>query len=139
MSEYKQFSILFAASFRHFTYVTAHSPTLPSLHLRHSSFSNPFVASLTSQLILQPFFRFSYVTGSSLTSPGEPPMLSTARAIQILGSQPTFIKPILILSSHLCPVIPNDLFLQVSPLKLCMHFRIAPYVLHVLFISVVSI
>ena len=28
-----------------------------------------------SQLILQPFFRFSYVTGFSLTSPGEPPMV----------------------------------------------------------------
>ena len=27
-----------------------------------------------SQLILQPFFRFSCITGSSLTSPGEPPM-----------------------------------------------------------------
>ena len=52
----------------------AHSPTFPSLHLRHSSFSNPSVASSTSQLILQPFFRFSYVTGSSLTSPGETPM-----------------------------------------------------------------
>ena len=52
----------------------AHSPTFPSLHLRHSSFFNPSVASLTSQLILQPLFRFSYVTGSSLTSRGEPPM-----------------------------------------------------------------
>ena len=51
----------------------AHSPTLPSLYLRHSSFSYPPVASPTSQLILQPFFRFSYVTGSSRTSPGEPP------------------------------------------------------------------
>ena len=60
--------------FRHFTYVTAHSTTLPSLYLRHSSFSNPSVASPTSQLILQPFFRFYYVTGSSLTSPGGPPM-----------------------------------------------------------------
>ena len=39
------------------------------------SFCNPSVASPTSQLILQPFFRFSYVTGSSLMSPGEPPML----------------------------------------------------------------
>ena len=28
-----------------------------------------------SQLILQPFFRFSYVTSSSLTSPGEPSMV----------------------------------------------------------------
>ena len=49
--------------FRRFTYVTAHSPTLPLLHLHH-------------QLILQPFFLFSYATGSSLTSPGEPPMNS---------------------------------------------------------------
>ena len=32
-----------------FTYVTAHSPTLPLLHLRHSSFSNPSFASPTSQ------------------------------------------------------------------------------------------
>ena len=38
--------------FGHFTYVTAHSPTLPSLYLRHRSFSNPSVASPTSQLIL---------------------------------------------------------------------------------------
>ena len=65
---------LILQSFRHFTYVTAHSPTLPSLYLRHSSFCNHSVASPTSQLILQPLFRFSYVTGSSLTSPGEPPM-----------------------------------------------------------------
>ena len=60
--------------FRHFTYVTSHSPTLPSLYLRHSSFSNRFVDSPTSQLILQPFFRFSYVRGSWLTSAGEPSM-----------------------------------------------------------------
>ena len=53
----------------------AHSPTFPSLHLRHSSFSNPSVGSPTSQLIIQSFFRFSYVTGSSLTSPGEPSMM----------------------------------------------------------------
>ena len=51
--------------------ITAHSPTTPSLYLRHSSFSNPSVVSSTSQLILQPLFRFSYVTGSSLMSPGE--------------------------------------------------------------------
>ena len=37
--------------FRHFTYVTAHSPTLPLLHLRHSSFSNPSLASPTSQTL----------------------------------------------------------------------------------------
>ena len=80
--------LLILQPFLHFTYVTTnsrtflslylrqvHSPTLPSLYLRHSSFSNPSVASPTSQLILQPIFRFSYVTGSSLTSPGEPPMI----------------------------------------------------------------
>ena len=64
----------FSNLYRHFTYVTNHSPTLPSHYLRHSSFSNPFVASPTSQFILQLFFRFSYVTSSSLNSPGEPPM-----------------------------------------------------------------
>ena len=42
-------------------YVTTHSATLPLLHL-------------PSQLILQPFFCLSYITGFSLTSPGEPPM-----------------------------------------------------------------
>ena len=67
---------------------SAHSPTFPSLHLRHNSFSNPSVALPKSQLILQPFrcftyvtvhyptllFRFFCVTSSSLNSPGEPPM-----------------------------------------------------------------
>ena len=52
--------------FSHFTYVTIHSPTLSSLYLRHISFSNHSIASPTSQFILQPFFRFSYVTNSSL-------------------------------------------------------------------------
>ena len=47
-------------------YVTTHSPILPSLYLRHTSFSNPSVASPTSQFIPQLFFRFSYVTSSSL-------------------------------------------------------------------------
>ena len=37
--------------FRHFTYVTVHSPTVPSLYLRHSSFSNPSFASPTSQTL----------------------------------------------------------------------------------------
>ena len=37
--------------FRRFTYVTAHSPALPLLYLRHSSFSNPSFASPTSQAL----------------------------------------------------------------------------------------
>ena len=36
-----------------------------SLHLRHSLFSNPSVALPTSQLILQPFRSFTYVTAHS--------------------------------------------------------------------------
>ena len=65
-------------SFRHFTYVTthsssllslylliAHSSTLPLSYLRHSSISNPFVASPMSQFILQPFRCFPYVTAHS--------------------------------------------------------------------------
>ena len=54
---------------RHFTYVLSHSPTLPSLHLRHNSFSNPAVALPTSQLILQPFCCLTYVTVHSPTLP----------------------------------------------------------------------
>ena len=52
-----------------FTYVTAHSQTLPLLYVRHSSFLNPFVALPTSQLILNPFRRFTYVTPHSPTLP----------------------------------------------------------------------
>ena len=40
----------------------AYSPTFPSLHLRPSSFSNLSVALPTSQLILQTFRCFTYVT-----------------------------------------------------------------------------
>ena len=59
---------------RHFNYVTTHSTTLPPLHLRRCSFSNPSVVSPTSQFTLRPFFRFSCVTSSSLNSTGEPTM-----------------------------------------------------------------
>ena len=41
---------------------SAHSPTFPSLHLRHNAFYNPSIALPTSQLILQRFPCFSYVT-----------------------------------------------------------------------------
>ena len=43
------------------TMSSAHSPSFPSLHLRHSSFSNPSLDLPTSQLILQPFRCFTYV------------------------------------------------------------------------------
>ena len=44
-------SQLILRPFRRFTYVTAHSPTLPLLHLRHNSFSKPSFASPTSQAL----------------------------------------------------------------------------------------
>ena len=46
---------------------SAHSPTFPSLHVRHNSLSNPSVALPMSQLILQPFCCFTYVTVHSPT------------------------------------------------------------------------
>ena len=55
--------------FRHFTYVTAHSPAFPSLHLRHSSFPKLSVTSPTSQLIPQPFRHITYVTAHCPTLP----------------------------------------------------------------------
>ena len=42
-------SQLIVQPIRRFTYVTVHSPTLPFLRLRHSSFSNSSLASPTSQ------------------------------------------------------------------------------------------
>ena len=62
-------SQLILQPFHRFTYVTAHSPTLPLLHLSHCSFSNLSVALPTSQLILQPFRCFTYVTAHSPTLP----------------------------------------------------------------------
>ena len=44
-------SQLILQPFHPFTYVTAHSPTLPLLYLRHSSLSNPSFASPTSQTL----------------------------------------------------------------------------------------
>ena len=60
---------LILQAFSHFTYVTAHSdsPSFPSLHPRHSSFSNPSLALSTSQLILQPLRCFTYVNAHSPT------------------------------------------------------------------------
>ena len=63
---------LILQAFRDFTYVTAHSPTLPSLYLRHSSFSNTSVSSPTSQLLLQPFVRFSEQSSFSKLSVTSP-------------------------------------------------------------------
>ena len=70
----------------HLRYSSFSNPSV-AFYLRHSSFSNPSVASSTSQLILQPLFRCSYVAGSSLTSPGEPPVFHVKKnMLQIMKS-----------------------------------------------------
>ena len=48
---------------------SANSPTFPSLHLRHSSFSNPSFTLPMSQLILQTFRCITYVTAHSPNLP----------------------------------------------------------------------
>ena len=85
----------------------AHSPSFPSLHLCHNSFSNPSVASPTSQLILQPFFRFSYVTGFSLTSPGEPPMIYNYIKSLWISVIFNFSSFLLMIAKHLNPPEPE--------------------------------
>ena len=129
---------------------SAHSPTFPSLNLRHNSFYNPSIALPTSQLILQPFRCFTYVRvhsptllslllrhkfftsytwraahgknhyggraylvfigslGSSLTSPGEPPMISTMM-IQAVQEEHSDVTTIL---DHLCSAVNIILCLQ---------------------------
>ena len=52
-----------------YSHSRGHSPNFPSLHLRHNLFSNTSVALPTSQLILQPLRRFTYVTAHSPTLP----------------------------------------------------------------------
>ena len=52
-----------------YSHSRAHSPSFPLLYLRHISFSNPSLALPTSQLILQPFRCFTYVTVHSQTLP----------------------------------------------------------------------
>ena len=108
---------------------SAHSPTFPSLHLRHSSFSNPSVSSPMSQFILQPFFRFSYVTTSSLKSSAHSPTysslhlchnsfsnLSVALPTSQLILQPFFRFSYFCLRTGLCPLCSVLCYLLRCPL-----------------------
>ena len=69
--------ILIIQSIRRFIYIIDHYQTLPLLHLRNSSFSNPSVTSPTSHALHLRHMYFTYVTCTSPTSPGEPPMCQT--------------------------------------------------------------
>ena len=70
-----------------FTYVTAHSRTLPLLYLRHSSLYSPSVASPTSQLILETCRCFIYATAHSPTLP--PLHLRHSSFYNTLAASPT--------------------------------------------------
>ena len=80
---------------------SAQSATLLSLHLRHSSFSNSSVALPTSQLILQFFHCFTYVTAHS-------PVLLLLHLCHSSFSNPSFASPMVQalhlhhLTSHPC-------------------------------------
>ena len=81
-----QNSELILEPFRHFIYVRAHFPTLPSLYLRLSSFSKPSVALPKSQLILEPFRHFIYVTI-------HPPTLQSLYLLHSSFSNPSVDSP----------------------------------------------
>ena len=100
---------------------SVHSPTFPSLHLCHSSFSNPSIALPMSQLMLLPFCCFTYITTHS------PTLLLfllhhriftyvTWRAthdstfIIVVHSSPLAYRFCLIWSIHLNLGLPNDCF-----------------------------
>ena len=67
-------------------YSRAHSPIFPSLHLYHNSFINPSIALSTTQLILQPFCRFTYITAHS-------PTLLLLHLCRSSFSNPSFASP----------------------------------------------
>ena len=67
----------------------AHSPTFPLLHLRHNSFSNPFVALPTSQLI-SPTLPLLHLRHCSLSNPSFASPTSQALHLCHLASRPWF-------------------------------------------------
>ena len=88
----------FSKPFRHFTYVTAHSPTLPSLYLRHNSFSNSSVGSSTSQFILQPFLdeidaSFERTPTKSIPKLAQQVGISESSAQRVRASKLLKLKP----------------------------------------------
>ena len=75
---------------------SAHFPNFLSLHLRHSSFSNPSVTLPTSQLILQPFRRFTYVTAPSVALPTSQLILQPFRCFTYITTHsPTLLSLLL--------------------------------------------
>ena len=90
-----------------------------------------------TSLLTNCFSRNPEVHYRPYVSPSFAPILK--KIYPVSSNQTTSIKSILIFSSHQRRVFPKGSFPHVYPLKLCIHFWIAPCVLHVLPISVVSI
>ena len=113
--------------FCRFTYVTAHSPTLLSLYLRHNSFFNPSVALPTSQLILKSFRCFTYVT---VHSPNPSFASPTSQALHLRGAMGGI--SVILVKSHsfillnkfnLNTIIYDSLKFQTS-ITLCSHLSV---------------
>ena len=86
---------------RHSSFYSPHSPTLTSLHLCHSSFSNPSAALPTSQLILQPSFSNPY-----FTSPTSQLILQPFRRITYVTAHCTALPLLHLRHRHFTNVMP---------------------------------
>ena len=97
-------SQLILQPFRRFTYVTAHSPTLPLPHLRHSSFSNPSFAFLRHRLFTYVTWRAAHDVFKSTETCGSVVMYDQPPCVR-LGVLPWMVHPVL--SRVQCPMSQN--------------------------------
>ena len=89
VGEAKEGLKLILQAFSHFTYDTAHSdsPSFPSLHLRHSSFSNPPLALPTSQTH-SPTLPLLHLRRISFSNPSFASLMSQEFHLRHLASRP---------------------------------------------------
>ena len=88
-------SQLILQPFFHYTYITAHSPTLLPLYLHHSSFYNPSSTLLTSQLTLIHLCHSSF-SNPSLALPTSQLILQALRCFTyVTVHSPTLLSPLL--------------------------------------------
>ena len=136
-------ALLILQPFRHFTYVSTHSPTLSSLHLRHNSFSNPSFASPTSQLMIRAHsttfpslrIRLNSFSNPSVTSPTSQFILQPFRRFTYVSSySPTLPSLHLRHSSFPNPSVtsPTSQHMSIAPsptlLSLLLRYKLFTYV-----------
>ena len=83
-----QWEELILQTFRHFTYVTAHSTTLPSLHLRHAH--SPTFLRFTYVTAHSPTIRLLHQRHSSFSNPSFASPTSQALHLRHLASRPCY-------------------------------------------------